>query len=142
MKGFILWLNFYTEHGLWCLNIMHDWAGCLFLLFSFSIVLMWKSIRDDTKVVHAIWFCIVLHHAVVYLNVYFPDASSFHGDGKALAASVIPEPGARFSNGAVVYTHFLGYCYRAFGASFLFGKELSVFAFVLSCVVLVKLVDL
>jgi len=77
---------------------MHDWAGWLLLLFSFSIVLMWKSIRDDTKVVHAIWFCLVLHHAVVFLNafgatfvygdevasgahsslVYLPDASTAH----------------------------------------------------------------
>jgi hypothetical protein len=134
-------LDFYTENGV-CLNIMHDLAGWLLLLFSFSIVLMWKSIRDDTKVVYAIWFCLVLHHAVVFMDMYFPDASTFHGTGVHLAAS--PEPEWLHSdshNGAFNYINSLGFLYRALGASLFFGEELSVLAFVLSCVVLVKLVD-
>ena len=95
-----------------CLNIMHDWAGWLLLLFSFSIVLMWKSIRDDTKVVHAIWLCLVLHHAVVFLNVYIPDASSFHYNGVSLA--VLPEPEWFFDTreGTINYIHLLGFLYR------------------------------
>jgi len=120
---------------------MQDWAGWLLLLFSFSTVLMWKSIRDDKKVVLAIWFCLVLHHAVVFLNVYIPDASSFHGDGVNMAVSPEPEWFSDTSNGATNYFHSLGFLYRAFGASLFFGEELSVLAFVLSCVVLVKLGD-
>ena len=153
---------------------MHDWAGWLLLLFSFSIVLMWKSIRDDTKVVHAIWFCLVLHHAVVFLNafgatfvhgaevasealssVYFPDATTAHWNAAHLAA--MPEPGwysdfchnvsqtgffyVVSNNGFYNYINFLGFFYRAFGTSLFLGQELSVLAFVLSCVVLIKLVD-
>jgi hypothetical protein len=123
------------------LNMMQDWAGWLLVLFNFSIVLMWKRVRSDTKLVYAIWFCLVLHHAVVFLNVYIPDAYTFHLRGAELAA--LPEPEWSFvtSNGGKNYTHFLGLLYRAFGASLLFGKELSVLAFVLSCVLLVKLVD-
>jgi len=123
------------------LNMMQDWFGWLLLIFSFSIVLMWKSIRDDTKVVHAIWFCLVLHHAVVFLNVYIPDASTFHWHGVHLAALPEPEWFPAASNGGVIYVHSLGLLYRAFGASLFFGGELSVLAFVLSCVVLVKLVE-
>ena len=121
---------------------MQDWAGWLLILFNFSIVLMWKNIRDDTKVVYAIWFCLVLHHAVVFWNVYIPDAFSFHGDGLYLALLPEPEWIIFNKNGAISFTHFLGFIYRAFSASFLFGRELSVLCFVLSCVVLVKLADL
>jgi len=123
------------------LNMMQDWFGWLLLIFSFSIVLMWKSIRDDTKVVHAIWVCLVLHHAVVFLNVYIPDASTFHWHGVHLAALPEPEWFPAASTGGVIYVHSLGLLYRAFGASLFFGEELSVLAFVLSCVVLVKLVE-
>jgi len=153
---------------------MQDWAGWLLLLFSFSIVLMWKSIRDDTKVVHAIWFCLVLNHAVVFFNVfgatfihgaevatgaysslvYSPDASTAHWNAVHLAA--LPEPKlfsfsdqtsstgffhVLLGNGAANYVSSLGFLYHTFGASLFFGEELSVLAFVLSCVVLVKLVD-
>jgi len=138
------------------LNMMQDWAGWLLMLFSFSIVLMWKHVRSDTKVVYAIWFCMVLHHAVAYLNVYnpdessfwnvyIPDASGFHGDGAHFAGLSEPEWKFRIGgviSGSTIYVQSLGYCYRAFGSSHFFGKELSVLAFVLSCVVLVKLVDL
>ena len=120
---------------------MHDWAGWLLLLLSFSIVLMWKSIRDDTKVVHAIWFCLVLHHAVVFLNVYIPDADTFHKHATLLAASFEPEWTVGVGSGFGTYKSFLGFFYHVFGASRFLGAELSVLAFTLSCVVLVKLVD-
>jgi hypothetical protein len=149
---------------------MQDWAGWLLVLFSFSIVLMWKHVRSDTKVVHAIWFCLVFHHAVAYLNVYvpdvsnsfnlyIPDASAFHGDGANLAS--LPEADWKVKrapthpstpdlynvydkgniSGSRIYVRFLGVFYRVFGSSHLLGKELSVLAFALSCVILVKLVD-
>ena len=135
------------------LNMMQDWAGWLLMLFNFSIVLMFKRVRSDTKVIYAIWFCMVLHHVVAYYHVYIPDASklfyylyipdaaSFHGDGAYLAALPEPKRLSVFTNGAINFTHSLGFVYRAFSSSFLFGKELSVSAFTLSCVVLVKLVD-
>ena len=111
------------------------------MLFSFSIVLMWKHVRSDTKLVRAIWFCLVVHHAVVFLNLYIPDASNFHGNGAHLAALPEPEWFSEISNGAVNYIHSLAFIYRIFGASLFLGDELSVLAFVLSCVVLVKLVE-
>ena len=124
------------------LDMLQDWAGWLLMLFTFSIVLMWKRVRSDTKVVHTIWFCIFLHHAVAYFSVYFPDATEFHANGVRLATLPELEWLPNFSNGAANYTYFLGFIYRTFSASLLFGNELSVLAFTLSCVVLVKLVDL
>jgi hypothetical protein len=131
------------------LKIMQDWAGWLLMIFSFGIVLMWKHVRSDRKLVLAIWFCILLHHVVAFLNAYVGvvvgadmDAATFHQVGKTLA--VLPEPVWLFGigNGLVTYTNSLGLLYRTFGASLIFGGELSVLAFTMSCVVLVKLVDL
>ena len=128
---------------------MQDWAGWLLMIFSFCVVLMWKHIRSDTKLVHAIWFCLVLHHAVAFLNAYAGpvigadmDANSFHK--YAVEISLLDDhvwDYASFSSGRAVYTDCIGLFYRFIGSSILFGAELSVLAFVLSCVVLVKLVD-
>jgi len=128
------------------LNMMQDWAGWLLMLFSFSIVLMWKHVRSDTKLVHAIWFCIFMHHAVVFLNTYVGgvigtegDARSFHFAGVDAAS----EPEIGFGgNPRVTYINSLGFFYRAFSPSFFLGDELSVLAFTLSCIVLVRLVSL
>ena len=133
-------LDFYTENGV-CLNMMQGWAGWLLLLFSFSIVLMWKHVRSDTKVVYAIWFCLVVHHVAVFLNVDIYDAGTFHDHGVNLASLSEPEWPSDFSNCADNYKHFLGFMY-SFSASLFYGKELSVLAFALSCVVLVKLLNL
>jgi len=128
------------------LNMIQDWAGWVLMLFSFGIVLMWKHVRSDTKVVNAIWFCLLLRHAVTLYNTYVStvvgagmDAVTMHKIGVAMAAS---EWDYGLGSGLIVYAHSLGFLYRAFGASFFFGDELSVLAFTLSCVVLVKLVDL
>jgi len=133
-------LDFYTENGV-CLNMMQGWAGWLLLLFSFSIVLMWKHVRSDTKVVYAIWFCLVVHHVVVFLNVDIYDAGTFHDHGVNLTSLSEPEWPSDFSNCADNYKHFLGFMY-SFSVSLFYGKELSVLAFALSCVVLVKLLNL
>jgi len=135
------------------LEIMQDLAGWLLMLFTFSIVLMWKRVRSDTKVVLAIWFCIFLHHAVAFLNAYVGtvigaegDAEIFHRVGVTLAQYQEPTlaqtPLLARSPGLIIYTHFLAFSYRAFGSSLFFGEGLSVLAFALSCVVLVKLADL
>jgi hypothetical protein len=128
------------------LNMMQDWAGFLLVLFNFSIVLMWKRVRSDTKVVHAIWLCIFLHHAVAFLNVYLGNVIGTEGDARTFHfygadASVEPEIGF-WTNPRVTYTNTLGFFYHAFGTSFLLGDELSVLAFTLSCIVLVKLISL
>jgi len=127
---------------------MQDWAGWLLMLFSFSVVLMWKHVRSDTKVVHAIWFCIFMHHVVVCLNAYVcniigttEDARTFHFFGVEAAAPFELESGFG-ANPRVTYTNLLGFFYRAFGASNFLGDELSVLAFTLSCIVLVRLVSL
>ena len=74
-------LTFFGKVGMF-LNMMQDWAGWLLMLFSFSIVLMWKQVRSDTKIVCAIWFCIFMHHAVVLLNAYVGSVIGTEGDAR------------------------------------------------------------
>jgi hypothetical protein len=104
-------------------------------------------VRSDTKVVYAIWFCIFFHHAVAFLNAYVGgvigtegDARTFHLFGMTAASSGLE--GGGWANPRIAYTNFLGFFYRAFGTSFILGNELSILAFTLSCIVLVKLVSL
>jgi hypothetical protein len=108
------------------LNMMQGLGGWLLMLFSFSIVLMWKRVRSDTKLVHAIWFCILLASCCGVLNVYVGgvigtegDARTFHFYG--VDASSEPEMGF-WANPRVAYTNSLGFFYRAFGTSFLLGE--------------------
>ena len=98
------------------LEIMQDWAGWLLMLFNFSIVLMWKSVRSDTKVIHAIWLCIFFHSTVAFLNAYLGgiigtemDARSFHSAGVNVDASPRPEWG--FGAPGATYGNFLGLFY-------------------------------
>jgi hypothetical protein len=130
------------------LNMSQDWAGWVLMLFSFGIVLMWKSIRDDTKVVYAIWFCLCIHHVVALWNAYVGHVIGAEGDARtfqfyaAKSSALLTPEWVALGNPTLVYLNSLGIFYRAFGASFFSGGELSVLAFTLSCVVLVKLTEL
>jgi len=129
-------------------------AGWLLVFLNFGIVLMWKRVRSDTKLLRAIWFCIFLHQVIAFLNAYIGgivgtegDARSFHFLGVEAANGYYN--GVLYSglewfdwNPRTIYTNSLAFLYRTFGASFLLGDALSVLAFTFSCVVLVKLVDL
>ncbi len=129
-------------------DIIHDWAGFMLMFFNLSIVLMWKSIRSDTKIVLALWFCIMMHSILVFYNSYAGtiiggnmDAASFHHIAHRVSEAVTYNQRALFS-AVGVYTHFYGFFYWVFGTSLLLGGELSVLAFTLTSVVLVKLIDL
>ena len=129
------------------LKIMQDCAGWLLMFFNFGIVLIWKRVCSDKKLVYAIWFCIFLHHAVAFFNAYVGGVIGTEGDAHTLhefallGATTELEIGF-LGNPRVCYTNSLALLYRAFGASSLLGNVLSVSAFTLSCIVLVRLVSL
>jgi hypothetical protein len=83
---------------------------------------------------------------VAFLNVYVGGVIGTEGDARTFhfyGADASSEPESGFwTNPRVTYTNTLGFFYRAFGTSFLLGDELSVLAFTLSCIVLVRLVSL
>lgn len=122
-----------------------DWAGWLTLYAAFACVPFFVSFRKRARVVFAIWGVVLAHALVASFNAYVStihgvetDAVKFH----ATAAAISAVGGWDFGLGARFYTTMLALAYTVGGPSHFFGEQLSVLAFSLSCVVLVKLLDL
>jgi hypothetical protein len=101
-----------------------------------------REFRNSAQLMLAYWFVIVLHQAVAFTNAFlFPtiaatnDALSFHNYGMAIAES----GNFTFPIGDIFYRNMLGVVYWIFGPSIILAQQLSVLAFSISCVVLVKI---
>jgi len=125
--------------------MLGDWPGWLLIFLSFFIVYKFWKTKKDKKLTLAIGFVLLLHHFMAIINTYFftfpgaePDPVNFHRDAMVWAK------GGKwlFSVGANFYAQLLGIFYRIFEPSQLFGEELSVLAFLLSCFVLIKIIKL
>ena len=119
--------------------------AALILLASLLLPLAFRDFRRNGQAVMAYWFVLVLHHAVALINAYWftvigagADAETFHRIGTELVAG----GGWSLQVGSKFYEQMLGVVYRIFGPSHLLGQELSILAFALSCVVLLKLIRL
>lgn len=125
--------------------ILNDWSGWLLIFISFFIVYKFWKIKKDKNLTLAISFMLLLHHFIAIINTYFftfpgaeSDPANFHRDAIVWATS----GKWIFSVGAHFYEQLLGIFYRIFGPSQLFGEELSILVFLLSCFVLVKIIEL
>jgi hypothetical protein len=125
--------------------ILNDWLGWLFIFLSFFIIYKFWKIKKDKKLTLAVGFVLLLHYFIAIINTYFftfpgaePDPINFQG----LAIEWAVSGKWIFSFGANFYEQLLGIFYRIFGPSQLFGEELSIFAFLLSCFVLIKIIEL
>jgi hypothetical protein len=94
---------------------------------------------------HSSFFILVIHNIIALTNTYLfiihgadADALRFHRLGVEWAAS----GKLLITGGAEFYQQLLGIFYRIFSPSHLFGEELSIIAFLFSCLVLIKLVHL
>ena len=125
--------------------ILNDWPGWLLIFLSFFIVYKFWKIKKEKKITLVIGFVLLLHHFVAIINTYFytfpgaePDPVNFHRD------AIVWAKGGKwiFSVGANFYEQLLGTFYRIFGPSQLFGEELSILAFLLSCFVLIEIIRL
>ena len=125
--------------------MLGDWPGWLLIFLSFFIVYKFWKTKKDKKLTLAIGFVLLLHHFMAIINTYFftfpgaePDPVNFHRDAMVWAK------GGKwlFSIDANFYTQLLGIFYRIFKPSQLFGEELSILAFLLSCFVLIKIIEL
>ena len=126
-------------------RILNDWPGWLLIFLSFFILYKFWKAKKDKNLTLAIGFVLLLHHFMAIINTYFftfpgaePDPVNFHHSAIewAVSGKLI------FSFGANFYEQLLGIFYRIFGPSQLFGEELSIFAFLLSCFVLIKIIEL
>ncbi len=101
-----------------------------------------REFRNNAHLMWAYWFVIFLHQAVAFTNAYlFPtisganDAHGFHTKAIEIAQS----ENFGFSIGGLFYRNMLGVVYWIFGPSLMLGQQLSILAFSISCVVLVKI---
>ena len=124
------------------LNHAGDIAATFILVAAFAIILGFKEARQCKTFVFVTWFVISLHVLVAIINRYFftvigadSDAVRFYTAAEYFATT--KEWVLGFD--AVIYEQLLGITYVIFGYSQLLAESLSVFAFSISCVVLLKI---
>jgi len=136
-------------------------AICL-VVVSFLMPLFSRELRKTGSIMFGYWFVIFLHQIVAFLNVYLlaikkrgtfgasDDANQgFHRVAKELALHgattfrdqelSVPLSLNSLMKGGPFYYEMLGTVYQWFGASLLLGEQLSILAFVLSCIVFLKI---
>lgn len=119
-------------------------AGLL-LCSTFLVVLCFRDIRKDRRVLFVVYGLLLLRHATALVNAYMfevkgggPDAATFHCDAVEWAVS----GQWHLIVSAEFYIQSLGTIYRFLGASHLLGEELSILAFAVSCGILIKVLRL
>ena len=119
--------------------------GWIFLFYSF-LPLLW-SVRFLRGTHLALGFFLVVgaHHFVAITNTFITtlpdaggDAERFHGRALRIARGVRD---LEFKTGSEGYDHFLGLVYTVFGESRFLGAEVSIVAFMLSCILFIKLME-
>lgn len=122
-----------------------DWTGWLLLYATFAVVPIFLPFRRRRRLVLAIWGTLIVHHLVAIANAYLTtvlgagaDAAAFH----RTAATISAIGGWDFGIGARFYSAVLALGYYLVGPSVFFGTETSIFAYTLSCVTLVRILDL
>lgn len=121
-----------------------EWPGWILLYASFGVIPVLISPHRRPRLFIATWGTLAVHHAVAIASVYLiplfrdSDAKVFHNTASFIAL----HGGFNFSPGANFYRSMLGLAYSAAGPSLFLGQGTSCFAYALSCVMLVKFMDL
>jgi hypothetical protein len=117
-------------------------ASFTILAFIFAFSVMFRELRQNKKIFFSYLLVVTLHQIIAFTNAYYftiigadTDASSFNKIGCNLAESGV----FTFGGGSIFYENLLGVAYWLLGCSLFLGEQLSVFAFALSCVVLIKI---
>lgn len=124
-------------------------SGTLMALFILVAVFMIPvfscELRQNRAMLFGYWFVVVLHQAVAFANSFLfttigadTDAASLHRIGVELTSS----ENFSFAIGSEFYANMLGIVYWIFGPSHLLGQELSILAFSVSCIILMKIIRL
>ena len=119
-------------------------AMCV-LVGIFLVPVFSRELRQDSSILLVYWFVVALHQSVAFINVYFfetlgADFDANHFQELSEEYAEYGEWGFKF--GYQLYVQMLGTIYRWVGTSHLLGAQLSILAFALSCIVLLKLMRL
>jgi hypothetical protein len=125
-----------------------DAAGWVLLPLTYAVLMASSEFRRDGRLALAGVVVLTAHHLIAVANAFVgtvpgadADAVMFQRQASELAQG-IDFGDDLLGTGTFLYTHLLAFFYRLFGPSLFLGEELSVLAFALSCVVLVRLCGL
>lgn len=145
-KTLILICLFCTPLFLFILNSPKDWAGTLIIFGTMFSFLISKEFLRNKKIFFSGLFVLIVHHVIAFTNAYIMETIGAEADAKYFhkAASLLSNHGhiSFMTNGSEFYINFLAFFYRLFGDSHLLGLELSVLAFFLSMIIMLKLLNL
>jgi len=114
-------------------------------LFILMIPFFYKSVfKMNVKLIGVYAFLILIREVVATINVYFFRLKGSHGDAVLFheTAEIIASTGEyTFVLGHPAFANFLGFIYRVSEVSFMLGHQLSILAFALSSVVLLKIIS-
>jgi hypothetical protein len=120
-------------------------TGFIVFLFILMIPFFYKSaFKMNLKLIGVYTFLILIREVVATINVYFFKLPGSKGDARVFheMAEIIASTGEySFELGHLAFADFLGFIYRVSEVSFMLGHQLSILAFSLSCVVLLKIVS-
>jgi hypothetical protein len=111
-----------------------------------------RRIRADWRLLAIIILTLAVHHGVSVVNAFYTtlkgadvDAITFHDTATLMASSIQPGWFSEFGGldiGSQFYSRFLSVFYRLFGVSIFLGQELSILAYLGSCILMTKLISL
>ena len=114
----------------------------IIFIVTLSLPFLFRELRQNKIVLLAYLFIAGLHQLVAVINAFWfavvaadADANSFDRIGFELAQSGV----FSFAIGSKFYENMLGVVYWLFGSSHFLGEQLSIMAFSLSCVILIKI---
>jgi hypothetical protein len=103
-------------------------------------------LRRDKGAALGYLVAVVLHIAAAAIYVYIPDVLPSRADASAFHKYALLRQWSEGSGGLAIgsrlYEELLAYVYRLFGPSYFLGSILSIYAFALSVIVLVKVMEL
>lgn len=143
LSSFIILLLFITPWLLFVWSNPKDWVGITIAMFTMYSTVVVKEVKNNKKVFFSVSFVLILHHAFAIINAYFMVTSGAEGDALWFQreAEIMAASGNidLTVNGAAFYINFLAFFYAKLGSSHLLGMELSVLAFYLSIIVMLKI---
>jgi len=125
--------------------LLNDWCGWLILVVTYMVVPCFGLLRRRAHLIPVIWILLTAHHAVAIANTYLfsvplasVDARNFYRWSEIVATFNMTEHGI----GSATYVNWLAWVFQWVGPSHFLAHQLSVVAFLLSCLVLIRIMDL
>lgn len=120
-----------------------DWSGWVLLCITYILIFFNEDAKKNSNVFITLIFILSLHHLVSIFNAYITPTIGASEDAQAFfkTAAVIAQNinDWHFTVGAPFYRFFLAIFYKVLGTSIFLSQELSIFAFLLSCFVFIKI---